>query len=106
LDCTITAKHLRLTDALKAHVEEKISKLHRYYDGVGHVEVVLNADNPGLVKVEVIAKARRGDVFVATHDGQDVTACVDAAIEKLTRQLTKKKGISRDHRHPGGKGVA
>ncbi|MDH7598320.1 MAG: ribosome-associated translation inhibitor RaiA [Sedimentisphaerales bacterium] len=106
MEYTITAKHLRLPEPVKAYVEQKLSKLPRYYDGIGHVEVIFSGDTPGQVSVEIIAKAKRGVVFVATQDGHDLLGCLDAAIEKLARQLTKKKGIIRDHRQAKGKGIA
>ena len=96
---TITGKHLSVTEAIRAHAQEKASKLPRYYDGVDQVEVVLDGSVGGSVSVEVIARGKPSTVFVATQTGEDILGCIDGAVHKLERQLTKKKGIQRDHRH-------
>lgn len=98
MDPIITARHLRLTDGLRTHILEKVSKLPRYYDGVEHIEVILDGDTPGQVRVEILAKGKGGKVFVASQDGHDLIGCIDNTVHKLERQLTRKKGIQRDHR--------
>jgi ribosomal subunit interface protein len=99
LQFTITGKHFGVTEAVRARAEEKTSKLPRYYDGVDQVEVIIDGSVKGQVTAEVIARGKPASVFVATQTGEEVLACIDGAVHKLERQLTKKKGIQRDHRH-------
>jgi len=99
LQLRITGKHIRVTEAIRAHAHDKVSKLPRYYDGVDHVEVVVDGRVRGQVKVEIIARGTPSKVLVASQDGDDILGCIDTAVHKLERQLTKKKGMQRDHRH-------
>jgi putative sigma-54 modulation protein len=99
LQFTITGKHINVPEAARTRAQEKASKLPRYYDGVDQVEVIIDGSVKGEVSVEVIARGKPGSAFVATQTGEEVLACIDGAIHKLERQLTKKKGIQRDHRY-------
>jgi putative sigma-54 modulation protein len=99
LQFTITGKHLSVTEAMRTHAQEKVSKLPRYFDGVDQVEVILDGSVRGKVSVEIIARGKPSSVFVATQNGEDILSCIDGAVHKLERQLTKKKGIQRDHRY-------
>ena len=96
---TITGKHISVTEAIRAHAQEKASKLPHYYDGVDQVEVILDGSTKGTVRVEIIIRVKPGSGFVATQTGADILGCIDGAVHKLERQLTKKKGMQRDHRH-------
>lgn len=96
---TITGKHVEITDALRQHAQEKTDKLPRYYNGVTKVQVIIDGNDGGHVNVEVIARGEHSNVFVATENGQDAYACIDSAVHKLERQLTKKKEKERDKKH-------
>jgi ribosomal subunit interface protein len=99
LQFTITGKHFTVTEAVRARAEEKTSKLPRYYDGIDQVEVIIDGTVKGQISAEVIARGKPASVFVATQTGEEVLSCIDGAVHKLERQLTKKKGIQRDHRY-------
>lgn len=100
---TISGKHISVTDALRQHAEEKTAKLPRYYNTVNQVEVIIDGSEGGNnVKVEVIARGEHSNVFVASETGEDAYQCIDLAVHKLERQLTKKKTRERDNKHAGG----
>jgi putative sigma-54 modulation protein len=93
----ITARHMDVTDAMKAFVEKKIAKLSKYYNRISETEVIV--DKEGLAyKVDLIIKADNRPPFVVHHSGEDLYACVDFAIDKSERQLTKHKEKSRNHK--------
>jgi putative sigma-54 modulation protein len=78
------------TDALKEYVEGKVAKLSRFYDNVQTIEVTLEmeADKPS---VEIVVSAKRKNTFVATHRADDMYACVDQALHKISEQLRRHK---------------
>ncbi len=41
MNIEISARHFDLTDALKNHVEDKLSVLAKFYDGIDDVHVIL-----------------------------------------------------------------
>jgi len=44
---TMTGKHVEITDAMRAHVQEKVEKLPRYFDGLSQVEVLIDGSEGG-----------------------------------------------------------
>jgi ribosomal subunit interface protein len=100
---TISGKHNPVSEEIKAYAQEKTAKLPRYYDGINQVEVVVDSGHgANKAAVEIIARGEHGDVFVATHTGEETRACVDGALHKLEMQLRKKKTRLRDDKHAGG----
>ena len=103
---TISGKHIEITDALKAHAEEKTSKLPRYYNSINQVEVIIDGSDGGNSSVEIIARAEHSNVFIAKESGEDTYACIDLAVRKIERQLRRKKEKQRNNKHlPGAAGV-
>jgi putative sigma-54 modulation protein len=96
---SITGKHVEITDAMRQHAQDKASKLPRYYDSINKVEVIVDGGESSTPVVEVIATGVHNKIFVAKERGADVYACIDLAVHKVERQLTKKKGIERENKH-------
>jgi ribosomal subunit interface protein len=85
---TISGKHNPVSEEVKAYAQEKTAKLPRYYDGINQVEVVVDSDHgANKAAVEIIARGEHGNVFVATHAGEEARACIDGALHKLEMQL-------------------
>jgi putative sigma-54 modulation protein len=101
LQFTITGKHIDITDAIRTHAEGRTVKLPRYYNSINQVEVIVDGSEHGQISVEVIARGEHSNLFVATESGKDAYQCIDLAVHKLERQLTKKKSKERDNKHTG-----
>ena len=99
---TITGKHIEITQAIKDHAQEKTDKLPRYYNSINQIEVIINGSEGGKPSVEIIARGEHSNVFVATETGEDMYTCIDLATRKLERQLRRKKGKQRNHKHISG----
>lgn len=99
---TISGKHIEITESIKKHVEEKASKLPKYYDSINQVEVIIDGSQGGSTSVEVIARAEHSGTFVGTETGEDAYRCIDMAIHKLERQLRRAKSKERDNKYTGG----
>jgi ribosomal subunit interface protein len=65
------------------------------------VEVIVDGSDHGQTTVEVIARGEHSNLFVASESGSDAYQCIDMAVHKLERQLTKKKTKERNHKHIG-----
>lgn len=94
----VTGRHLDITDGIRERVEDKAGKLPRYYDGINYIEVVVEAAKNQHF-VEVIARAEHNLVFVGTDNGDDLYTCIDMAVHKVERQLTKHKEKERNKKH-------
>ena len=105
MDIKVSGRKTTVTDALHAHVEDKIGHACTVFDiEPMTVDVVLryekNPSNPQPAVVEVTVRARGSVVRVAEH-GADMYAAIDAAGEKVTRQLRKFKTKVVDNRQGG-----
>jgi putative sigma-54 modulation protein len=95
----VKARHMEVTDSMRQYVESKAEKLPRYYDGVQSAEATLDMDADQAV-AEIVVTARRKSTFVASHRGQDLYACVDECLRKITEQLRRHKDKVRDRQAP------
>jgi len=87
----VSARHMDLTEAIKSQAAEKVKRLPKYYDGVQEIDVVLEQIAAGGFHVEVHVDSEKHDTFVARAEGSDLYGCLDACIDKMTRQLTDFK---------------
>jgi putative sigma-54 modulation protein len=94
----ITGKHVDITPAIRSRVEDKINKLPRYFDSLNQIEVVIEAKD-GQQSVEVVAHAEHYSPLVAKEIGMDLYMCIDMAVHKMERQLTKLKERQREHKY-------
>jgi len=102
---TITGKHIDITEALRTHAQEKTAKLPRFYDNINQVNVIISGNSHpsgrNNVTVEIIATIEHDKEAVVTESGEDAYICLDIAVHKLERLLTKKKEKQREHKRPG-----
>ena len=99
---TITGKHIEITEALKEYVEQKTSKLPKYYSVINQIEVIIEGNEGGKTGVEIIARGEHSKIFIVTETGQDAYKCVDSAVRKLERQLKRQKTKERNNKHTSG----
>ncbi|MDD2738108.1 MAG: ribosome-associated translation inhibitor RaiA [Methylomonas lenta] len=96
MQVSITGHHVEVTEALKAHVEDKFSKLKRHFDNVVDVHVILTVE-----KLEQKAEATvqiSGAKLYADDTQADMYVAIDNMIDKLDRQVVKHKEKSQEHR--------
>ena len=105
MDIKVSGRKTTVTDALRAHVDEKIGEALKVFDiEPMTVDVVLryekNPLNPTPAIVEVTVRARGSVIRVAEH-GADMYAAIDLSADKVTRQLRKFKTKVVDNRQGG-----
>ena len=86
----VTGQHVAINNGLRAHAEQKVSKLTRYYDHVQLITVRVDheprhVDQP--FSVELIVDVEHHDDFIAKAEGTDVYVVIDHAVDKAARQL-------------------
>lgn len=95
MDIRVSGRKVTVTDALRARVDEKIGSALKVFDiQPMECDVVLRVDknpsNPDRKYVEVTVFVRDNVVRVVTSDA-DMNTAIDAAADKVTRQLRKYK---------------
>lgn len=93
----ITGRHMEVTSAMRTYVEKKISRLGKYYNRISEMEVVVDGEGLNHV-IEIIVKADGRQRFVVRQTGEDAYACVDTALDKIERQLTRHKEKARERK--------
>ena len=84
------ANHFVVTDAIKAHVEEKIGSLERFLPAEGLEARVVIKIYDVMQKVEVTIPGKQF-ILRAEESHADLYAAVDLVVEKLERQIRKAK---------------
>lgn len=102
----ISGKHIRLTDSLKEYAESKLSRIHKYFDHIIEMDVVLSVAHnrePERRKVAETTVWANGIVFRGHAVHEDMYAAIDELSEKLEKQVRryKEKIKQRGRRRPG-----
>lgn len=92
----ITARHTDLSDGLRAHIEQSVSKLDRYYDGIHDAHVILNGkDSNDLGKKAEVKVSVYRRTLTAQDDGTTYQDAVNGCVRQLRRQVLRYKGKIR-----------
>lgn len=100
----ITGHHIEVTPALRAYVTEKFQRIHRHFDNVMSIDVILKVENH---HKQVEAKVNTaGKSLFAQDAGMDMYAAIDGLIDKLDRQVRRHKDRLRGHHATAAKRAA
>ncbi len=95
MNTAITGRHMELTDALRAYIENGLNKIETHFDKVIDADVVLTVEkHRHIAEVNVHANGIR---IHSREASMDMYASVDAVMEKLEKQIRKFK--DRINRH-------
>lgn len=97
MDIRIQSIHFDATEQLQAFIQKKVSKLERFYDNIGDVEVALK-----VVKPETATNKEAGIKLIipnselyASKVCDTFEEAVDEVVEALSKQLLKHKEKQR-----------
>lgn len=96
---TITGRHMEITEALKARVQESLEKARGHFDRLMDADVVLSVEkHRHIVEITLHANGAR---FHGKVSSPDMYTSVDAVADKLNKQIRKFK--DRNHSHKARK---
>ncbi len=92
MNITITARKFKAHNTLKDFINAEVNSLEKFYDDILDVDVILSFLNSkdSIKSAEIIIKVP-GQTLTAAEESDDFKKSVNAAIEKLSRQLKKLK---------------
>ena len=96
---SVTGRHLEITDSMKQYAQEKVSKLERFYDRIGAVDIVLDRESSQF-RTEIVLRTDHKHTFVAQVDAGDFYESIDLVLDKMERQLREHKEKFRNRKHP------
>lgn len=91
MEILIRGDKLVVTDAIKAHIEEKIGKLDKYFDNASSIKahvVIRVKDNDQIIEVTIPTNRF---TLRAEEKHSDLYAAVNLMVDKLERQIRKNK---------------
>jgi putative sigma-54 modulation protein len=104
LQIDIITRNMELTDRLNDYVNRKVSKLDKFINVVDETKVdlayVKSARNMSDRHVAQITLRGKGFILRAEERSDDVFAAIDAALEKIERQIERFKGKRQRGREP------
>ncbi|AXE38623.1 ribosome hibernation-promoting factor, HPF/YfiA family [Acidipropionibacterium virtanenii] len=102
MDVIVSGRHCKISDDIRAQVEDRISSVEKWRDRVQRVEVVFTVqDTKGsrdqAITCEITLRSR-GPVVRAVGQAADKMVAFDKAAERLRAQLTKAADRRRSRR--------
>jgi putative sigma-54 modulation protein len=94
MQITVTGRHVDITNPLRTHIEKKMGKLRSYFDHIIEVRVVLSVEKYRQF-AEITISGSNGVHFHSREATDDMYVSVDKAIEKIERQLSRRRTKTR-----------
>ena len=95
MNIVITGRHFDVTDGIKAHANEKISKLDKFLTKLLEAHVILSVEKfRHIAEITVIGKNLK---ITSTETTSDMYASIDKAVSSLEEQLRKFHDKIRAH---------
>ena len=96
----VNGRNIEITDAIKAYVKEKASKVAAHYEQIDSIDAVLSVIKNPSVNDSHIAEINckvGGDTIRVEERAENMYASIDLVCDKLDRQVKKykEKGLSK-----------
>ena len=96
MQVTIKSRNLEVTDSLRSYIERKMDRLDRFLPNIDEARVELVVQNAKSAEDRQIAqltlRGSNGVVLRAEERSADMRASIDAALDKMSRQIKRYKG--------------
>jgi putative sigma-54 modulation protein len=92
----ITERSLELTDTMREHIEKRVLKFRKFYEGVLACHVFASLER-FIYKFEITVHGTGFDLFAEAH-AEDLHAAFESAGDKMERQVKKLKDKIRRRR--------
>lgn len=97
MQISVTSRHMELTDALKNHLKNKVSKLDKYLDAILDANIILAVENKHRHIAE-ITLTTRGMTFNSEGTTDNMYTSIDRVIDKLETQVRRFKDKKKEHK--------
>lgn len=94
MNIKLTGKNIDLTDGLKERVDDKMSKLDKYFNKDVDAQVTLKVQK--LDQIAEVTIPLKGTILRAEVKDKDMYNSIDTVVQKLEKQLQKFRSKLRD----------
>lgn len=91
MELQIDDRHFKVTEPIQQHLQEKLSKLEKYFDGIHRMHVILDVEKRGKSTVELVCTCAKRHTLVATGSADDMYVAIDMAEKKMLAEMKKYK---------------
>lgn len=102
MNLRINSHHVEVTPAIKSHLEDKIIRIKKHFDQALDISAILIVDNAKEKNLrqtaELTLHIKGKDLFAEAHH-EDLYHAIDAAVDKLDKQILKHKEKVQAHHH-------
>lgn len=96
LETTFTFRNMDPTDALREHSLEKLEKIEKYLMRPISAHIIFNID--GAAHIAEITLNIKGGRVVGHGTSNDMYTSIDDAVDKIKKQLARKKERAKGHK--------
>jgi putative sigma-54 modulation protein len=96
MNIVITGRHIRITNALREYVQQKVERLGRYSLPLSSVQMILSVEK-FRHQAEIVC-VFNGKQYRAKASSHEMYASIDDVTDKLDRQMRKKKDKLVSHK--------
>lgn len=91
LKISIHGDHVKITEAIKEYVEEKLSKLGKYFTDDTDIDVIVKVRVRGVLQIIEVTVPTKLFTIRAEESNDDLYAAIDLVQKKLETQIKKNK---------------
>ncbi len=103
MKCSVTFRHMKPSDAVRTYTEERIDRITRIIDRDVEAQAILSVDSH--LHVAHIELVTDGSLRIRAVDrSSDMYASIDAAVDRIMRQVKRYRSKIRSHREPHSSG--
>jgi len=97
MKCSVTFRHMKPSDAVRQYAEERVDKITRLIDRDVEAQVILTLESHlHVAHIELITD---GSLHIRGIDkSPDMYASIDAAVDRIMRQVKRYRSKIRSHR--------
>lgn len=88
---SIHGDHVKITEAIKEYIEEKLSKLDKYFDDASDIDVIVKVRLRGVLEIIEVTVPTKLFTIRAEEGNEDLYAAIDLVQKKLEGQIRKNK---------------
>jgi len=102
VDIRFTGQNLKITEGMKAHLEERLPKFEKYAPRIIEAHIFLKKEKY-VYEAEITLLAKNLRAFGKGSAKENVFVAMDEAYERVEKQLKKFRAKAKDHHKKTGK---
>jgi len=97
MQVNITARHCNVPERVRVEAQQRVERLQRYEPRVDNAVIEFDADH-GHKQVETRIFVKGSHSIIAHGSGESFRTALDKSLDRLTRQLKRRRERLRDHK--------